>query len=195
MLPSPEQGSGRNRTIRDNKTWVYLNWIILAVLLAQYYTVNAVDIMPEKVEKINKRISPIQDEYIEKYLAEKELDLTATLEGEKAYWEADFIIIATPTNYAPRENFFDCSAVEAVIEAVIKSTEERVAASCKLSECAGRTDNGNCGIKPHPQGLYRRQGIGESRLLFLYRIPYKLPPGTGENDYCRRIPPDNEIKF
>lgn len=92
----------------------------LAVLLAQHNTVNAVDIVPEKVEKINKRISPIQDEYIEKYLAEQELDLTATLDGEKAYREADFIIIAAPTNYDPKENFFDCSAVETVIETVIK---------------------------------------------------------------------------
>lgn len=92
----------------------------LAVLLAQHNIVNAVDIVPEKVEKINKRISPIQDEYIEKYLAERELDLIATLDGEKAYREADFIIIAAPTNYDPKENFFDCSAVETVIETVIK---------------------------------------------------------------------------
>ena len=97
----------------------------LAVLLAQHNTVNAVDILPEKVEKINRRISPVQDEYIEKYLAEKELDLTATLDGERAYREADFVIIATPTNYDPKENFFDCSAVEAVIETVIKVTEDR----------------------------------------------------------------------
>lgn len=97
----------------------------LAVLLAQHNTVNAVDIVPEKVEKINKRVSPIQDEYIEKYLAEKELDLTATLDGDKAYSEADFIIIAAPTNYDPKENFFDCSAVETVIETVIKITADR----------------------------------------------------------------------
>ena len=97
----------------------------LAVLLAQHNIVNAVDIMPEKVEKINKRISPIQDEYIEMYLAEKELDLTATLDGETAYREADFVIIAAPTNYDPKENFFDCSAVEAVIESVIKAAADR----------------------------------------------------------------------
>lgn len=97
----------------------------LAVLLAQHNTVNAVDIIPEKVEKINKRISPIRDEYIEKYLAEKELDLTAALDGEKAYKEADFIIIAAPTNYDPKENFFDCSAVETVIETVIKAVADQ----------------------------------------------------------------------
>lgn len=97
----------------------------LAVLLAQHNTVNAVDIVPEKVENINKKISPIRDEYIEKYLAEKELDLTATLEGEKAYSEADFVIIAAPTNYDHKENFFDCSAVESVIEAVMEASADK----------------------------------------------------------------------
>lgn len=97
----------------------------LAILLAQNNTVRAVDIVPEKVDKINRRISPIQDEYIEKYLAEKELDLTATLDGEKAYCEADFVVIAAPTNYDPRENYFDCSAVESVIESVIKTSTDR----------------------------------------------------------------------
>lgn len=97
----------------------------LAVLLAQHNTVNAVDIVPEKIEKINRRISPIQDEYIERYLAEKKLDLAATLDGEAAYRKADFIIIAAPTNYDPKENFFDCSAVETVIEAVVRETAER----------------------------------------------------------------------
>ncbi|MBO4867772.1 MAG: nucleotide sugar dehydrogenase [Ruminococcus sp.] len=92
----------------------------LAVLLAQHNTVTAVDIVPEKVDMINNRISPIQDDYIEKYLAEKELDLTATLDGESAYREAEFVIIAAPTNYDPKKNFFDCSAVESVIELVMK---------------------------------------------------------------------------
>ena len=91
----------------------------LATLLSQHHQVTAVDIIPEKVEKINKRISPIQDEYIEKYFAEKELDLTATLDGEKAYTDADFVIIAAPTNYDSRKNFFDTSAVEAVIDLVM----------------------------------------------------------------------------
>lgn len=91
----------------------------IAVLLAQHHHVTAVDIMPEKVELINQRRSPIQDEYIEKYLAEKELDLTATLDGAAAYKDADFVIIAAPTNYDSKKNFFDTSAVEAVIELVM----------------------------------------------------------------------------
>lgn len=98
----------------------------LAVLLAQNNHVTAVDIVPEKVEKINKRISPIQDKEIEEYLAEKNLDLTATLDGESAYAEADFVIIAAPTNYDPQKNFFDCSAVESVIDLVLKSSDKAI---------------------------------------------------------------------
>ncbi|MCQ2423250.1 MAG: nucleotide sugar dehydrogenase [Lachnospiraceae bacterium] len=92
----------------------------IATLLAQHNHVTAVDIIPEKVELINKRKSPIQDEYIEKYLAEKELDLTATLDGDEAYRHADFVVIAAPTNYDSKRNFFDCSAVESVIEQVLR---------------------------------------------------------------------------
>ena len=92
----------------------------LAVLLAQHNSVTAVDIVPEKVDMINNKKSPIQDDYIEKYLAEKELDLTATLDGESAYKDAEYVIIAAPTNYDPKKNFFDCSAVEAVIGLVQK---------------------------------------------------------------------------
>ena len=98
----------------------------LAVLLAQYNYVTAVDIIPEKVEMINNKKSPIQDEYIEKYLAEKELNLTATLEGEKAYKNADFVIIAAPTNYDSQRNYFDTSAVESVIEEVLKVNKDAV---------------------------------------------------------------------
>lgn len=92
----------------------------IATLLAQHNPVTAVDIIPEKVDLINQKKSPIQDDYIEMYLAEKDLDLTATLDGETAYKNADFIIIAAPTNYDSKKNFFDCSAVEAVIELVLK---------------------------------------------------------------------------
>ena len=92
----------------------------IAVLLAQHHTVTAVDIIPEKVESINSRRSPIQDEYLEKYLAEKELDLTATLDAGKAYEDADFVVIAAPTNYDPKKNFFDTSAVESVIRLVLQ---------------------------------------------------------------------------
>lgn len=92
----------------------------IATLLSQRHTVVAVDIIPEKVEMINRRQSPIQDEYIEKYFAEKDLDLTATLDAETAYKDADFVVIAAPTNYDSKLNFFDTSAVETVIQTVMK---------------------------------------------------------------------------
>ncbi|MFQ9447724.1 MAG: nucleotide sugar dehydrogenase [Christensenellales bacterium] len=98
----------------------------LAVLLAQHHQVTAVDIIPEKVELINNKKSPIQDDYIEKYLAEKELDLTATLDAKEAYSDADFVVIAAPTNYDSKKNFFDTSAVEAVIKLVIEYNPEAI---------------------------------------------------------------------
>ena len=98
----------------------------IATLLAQHHKVMAVDIVPEKVELINKRQSPIRDDYIEKYLAEKELDLTATLDAEAAYSDADFVVIAAPTNYDSKKNFFDTSAVEAVIKLVIQYNPEAI---------------------------------------------------------------------
>ena len=98
----------------------------IATLLAQYNEVTAVDIIPEKVEMINNRKSPIQDEYIEKYLAEKELNLKATLNGEEAYKNAEFVVIAAPTNYDSKKNYFDTSAVENVIETVLKVNKDAV---------------------------------------------------------------------
>ena len=98
----------------------------LAVFLAQHHQVTALDIVPEKVELINNRKSPIQDDYIEKYLAEKELDLTATLDAKEAYSDADFVVIAAPTNYDSKKNFFDTSAVEAVIKLVIEYNPEAI---------------------------------------------------------------------
>ena len=98
----------------------------LATLLAQHNHVMAVDIIPEKVEMVNHRKSPIQDDYIEKYLAEKELDLTATMDAETAYKDADFVIIATPTNYDSKKNFFDTSSVEAVIKLVMKYNPDAI---------------------------------------------------------------------
>ena len=103
----------------------------LAVLLSQHNEVTAVDIVPEKVEQLNNWISPIQDEYIEKYFAEakagtRKLNLTATLDGASAYRDADYVVIAAPTNYDPQKNFFDCSAVEAVIELVLASSDRAV---------------------------------------------------------------------
>lgn len=98
----------------------------IATLLAQHHQVMAVDVIPEKVEKINKRISPIQDEYIEKYLAEKEMDLIATLDGADAYSKADFVVIAAPTNYDPVKNYFDTSHVEEVIDLVLEVNPDAV---------------------------------------------------------------------
>ena len=98
----------------------------IATLLSQHHKVTAVDVIPEKVEKINNKVSPIQDDYIEKYLAEKNLDLTATLDGEAAYSDADFVVIAAPTNYDSKKNFFDTSHVEEVIELVLKVNPEAV---------------------------------------------------------------------
>ena len=98
----------------------------IATLLSQHHRVTAVDIVPEKVEQINHKKSPIQDDYIERYHAEKDLDLTATLDGEAAYRDADFVVIAAPTNYDSRKNFFDTSAVEAVIQLVMKVNPEAI---------------------------------------------------------------------
>ena len=98
----------------------------MATLLAQHHQVTAVDIISEKVEMINRRVSPIQDEYIEKYFAEKTLDLTATLDAEAAYKDAEFVIVAAPTNYDSKKNFFDTSAVEKVIDLVLQYNTEAV---------------------------------------------------------------------
>lgn len=112
----------------------------LAVLLSRYHDVIAVDLIEEKVEKINKKISPIKDEYIEKYLKEKKLKLTATTDGKKAYMDADFVIIATPTNYDSNKNFFDCSAVESVIEMVL-SVNKNAMMVIKSTIPVGYTEN------------------------------------------------------
>lgn len=98
----------------------------IATLLAQHNHVTAVDVIPEKVDKINNRVSPIQDEYIEKYLAEKELDLTATLDGAEAYRDADFVVIAAPTNYDPVKNYFDTHCIEDVIDLVLSVNPDAV---------------------------------------------------------------------
>ena len=98
----------------------------IATLLSQHHQVTAVDVIPEKVEKINKRISPIQDEYIEKFFAEKQLNLTATLDGAAAYKDADFVVIAAPTNYDPVKNFFDTHHIEDVIDLVLSVNPDAV---------------------------------------------------------------------
>ena len=129
----------------------------IATLLAQKNRVTAVDVIPEKVEKINNRISPIQDDYIEKYLAEKELDLTATLDAESAYKDADFVVIAAPTNYDSQKNFFDTSHVEDVIDLVLKVNPNAVMV-IKSTIPVGYT-----------RGLYVRyaaKGVSRFNLLF-----------------------------
>ena len=110
----------------------------MATLLAQHHEVTAVDVIPEKVEKINKRISPIQDEYIEKFFAEKELNLTATLDGAAAYKDADFVIIAAPTNYDPVTNYFDTHHIEDVIDLVL-STDSKATMVIKSTIPVGYT--------------------------------------------------------
>lgn len=111
---------GKKKDIRIAVAGTGYVGLSIATLLSQHHKVTAVDVIPEKVEKINRRISPIQDDYIEKYLAEKDLDLTATLDGESAYADADFVVIAAPTNYDSKKNFFDTSHVEEVIDLVLK---------------------------------------------------------------------------
>ena len=112
----------------------------IATLLAQHHQVTAVDVIPEKVDKINNRISPIQDEYIEKYLSEKSLNLTATLDAEAAYKNADFVVIAAPTNYDPVKNYFDTSHVEEVIE-LVKSVNSDAIMVIKSTIPVGYTES------------------------------------------------------
>ena len=125
----------------------------IATLLAQHQRVTAVDVIPEKVEKINNRVSPIQDDYIEMYLAEKELDLTATLDGEAAYRDADFVVIAAPTNYDPVRNYFDTSHVEEVID-LVRSVNPGAVMVIKSTIPVG-----------YCEGLYRKYGR-DLKLLF-----------------------------
>ena len=113
------------KVVQDLTSGGYVG-LSIATLLSQHHKVMAVDIVPEKVELINNKKSPIQDEYIEKYLAEKELNLTATLDAKEAYSDADFVVIAAPTNYDSKKNFFDTSAVEAVIKLVIEYNPEAI---------------------------------------------------------------------
>lgn len=152
----------------------------LAVLLAQNNTVYAVDIVPEKVELINNKKSPIQDDYIEKYLAEKELDLTATLDAESAYKNSDFVIIAAPTNYDSQKNFFDTSAVEAVIELVMKYNPNAVMV-IKSTIPVGYTQSirektGSKNI------IFSPEFLRESKALYDNLYPSRIIVGTDMND-------------
>lgn len=152
----------------------------LAVLLAQNNEVVAVDLLPEKVEKINNRISPIQDDYIEEYLATKELNLVATLDAELAYTDADFVVIAAPTNYDSKKNFFDTSAVEGVINKVIECNENAVMV-IKSTIPVGYTESirrktGSSNIVFSPEFLR------ESKALYDNLYPSRIIVGTDMND-------------
>ena len=152
----------------------------IATLLSQHHPVMAVDIIPEKVEMINKRISPIQDEYIEKYFAEKELNLVATLDAESAYRDADFVVIAAPTNYDPVKNFFDTSAVENVINTVMKCNPNAIMV-IKSTIPVGYTEairqkTGSENI------LFSPEFLRESKALYDNLYPSRIIVGRPEGD-------------
>ena len=158
----------------------------IATLLSQHHRVIAVDVLPEKVEKINRRISPIQDEYIEKYLAEKELDLTATLDGAAAYAQAHFVVIAAPTNYDPVKNFFDTSHVEEVIELVLKVNPEAVMV-IKSTVPVGYTKSLQARY-PSGKFLFSPEFLRESKALYDNLYPSRIIVGYdgGEGSLAER---------
>ena len=152
----------------------------IAVLLSQHHHVTAVDIVPEKVDLINQKKSPIQDDYIEKYLTEKDLDLTATLDGETAYRDADFVIIAAPTNYDSRKNFFDTSAVEAVIRLVMKVNPEAVMvikSTIPVGFTASVREKYQCG-----NIIFSPEFLRESKALYDNLYPSRIIVGTDMQD-------------
>lgn len=152
----------------------------IAVLLSQNHEVKAVDIIPEKVEKINRRISPIQDEYIEKYLAEKELSLTATLDAESAYKDADFVVVAAPTNYDSRKNFFDTSAVESVIKLVLKVNPDAIMV-IKSTIPVGYTED--IRRKYNTENIiFSPEFLRESKALYDNLYPSRIIVGTDINN-------------
>ena len=152
----------------------------IATLLAQHHHVTAVDILPEKVEKINRRESPIQDEYIEKYLAEKDLDLTATLDAEAAYRDAEFVVIAAPTNYDSKKNFFDTSAVETVIDLVMKANPDAIMV-IKSTIPVGYTEHIRK-VTGSKNILFSPEFLRESKALYDNLYPSRIIVGTDKND-------------
>ena len=152
----------------------------MATLLSQHNEVVAVDILAEKVEKINRRISPIQDEYIERYLSEKELNLRATLDAESAYRDADFVVIAVPTNYDSQSNFFDTSAVEAVIESVLKVNPQAVMV-IKSTIPVGYTESAR--VKFATENiLFSPEFLRESQALYDNLYPSRIIVGRPEGN-------------
>ena len=148
----------------------------IATLLSQHHHVTAVDIIPEKVELINNRKSPIQDEYIEKYLAEKELNLTATLDAKEAYSDADFVVIAAPTNYDSKKNFFDTSAVEAVIKLVIEYNSEAIMvikSTIPVGYTASAREKFHC-----DNIIFSPEFLRESKALYDNLYPSRIIVGT-----------------
>ena len=161
----------------------------IATLLSQHHKVTAVDVIPEKVKKINNRISPIQDEYIEKYLAEKPLDLTATLDGAEAYKDADFVVIAAPTNYDSKKNFFDTSHVEEVIELVMKVNPDAVMVikstvpvgyTASVREKYAHTDADGKVVKPNI--IFAPEFLRESKALYDNLYPSRIIAGYDHED-------------
>lgn len=152
----------------------------IATLLAQHNEVTAVDVIPEKVEKINNRISPIQDEYIEKYLAEKELNLTATLDAAAAYRDADFVVVAAPTNYDSNRNFFDTTAVETVIEQVL-ATNPGAIIVIKSTIPVGYTEN-ICKRYNTKNILFSPEFLRESKALYDNLYPSRIIVGHPQNN-------------
>ena len=147
----------------------------IATLLSQHHHVLAVDVVQEKVDKINRRESPISDEYIEKFFAEKELNLQATLDGETAYKQADFVVIATPTNYDPVKNFFDTSHVEEVIELVMKVNPHAIMvikSTVPVGYTASVSEKYNCG-----NILFAPEFLRESKALYDNLYPSRIIVG------------------
>ena len=152
----------------------------IATLLAQHHQVTAVDVIPEKVDLINQRKSPIQDDYIEKYLAEKDLDLTATLDGAQAYANADFVIIAAPTNYDPVKNYFDTSHVEEVIE-LVKSVNPHAIMVIKSTIPVGYTESVRKKLNTD-NVIFSPEFLRESKALYDNLYPSRIIVGRPEGD-------------
>ena len=152
----------------------------IATLLSQHHQVTAVDVIPEKVDLINSRKSPIQDEYIEKYLAEKELNLTATLDGAKAYADADFVVIAAPTNYDPVKNYFDTSHVEEVIE-LVKKVNPHAIMVIKSTIPVGYTENVRKKLSTE-NVIFSPEFLRESKALYDNLYPSRIIVGRPEGD-------------